>query len=70
MTFIPNWKKLHKFYSTWVAVFWMGLNMLYGTFWTLQELLPTWLFLTINFGMFGALLWARVTKQPGVSDDV
>lgn len=63
---IPEWRKMHRMATIWVAAFW-GCMLFAAAAWTqLQGQIPDIVFWIGGFAIFGSIAVARVTKQPGL----
>lgn len=67
---IPRLKqRFHKLWTIRLALFWGAVCGLYGSFAALQDILPAHWFIGLSVFMNMAIVVARITKQPGVSED-
>lgn len=63
---IPNWRQAHKLRTVQVAVFWTVVFALWSSLPAFTYLIPVHYFLIANMVFALAVLYARLTKQPGV----
>lgn len=66
---IENWRNAWKFHSVWVAVFWTAVSALYMALPAFAGMISPFAFAGLCVFMGLLLLFARLTKQPGVADD-
>ena len=70
MKLIPNLKRdFLRLWSIRVALFWAAVCGLYGALPALQEIIPAAWFIGLSVFMNMTIVVARITKQPGVSDE-
>ena len=65
--FDPNWRQLLKLHSTWVALLWTIVTAAYAALPAFMEYVSPQTFFFLCLGFCVALLFARLTNQPGVS---
>lgn len=66
---IPDWRKVHRFATVWVAAFWGAMCFAAAAWLTLDGKIPAWAFWTGGVLVFASISVARVTKQPGLHDE-
>jgi len=63
---IPQWRIAHRLWSVRIAVFWSVFSGLWVAFPAFQGAMPPVLFAELCVGFSLAILFARLTHQPGL----
>jgi len=65
----PEWRKVHKFWSFQIAVFWGVVSGLWAALPAFQSIVPPIPFALGCVGVAVLIAIARYTNQPGMVDD-
>jgi hypothetical protein len=66
---VPNWRQWHRLWSVRIAAFWTVMELVWEVLPSLQDYMPPHLFLRLTIFFAIAILFARLTHQPGLDDN-